>query len=98
MLTGAWLHSFEEDGPGQQVYRPEDYPFPPARGREGFEIGENGRFEYRAIAPADGYLYHEGQWELVEGNVLRVQFDREDLRDLRWEILHLEEGRMVVAE
>ncbi|MFD2081717.1 hypothetical protein SAMN05421678_11776 [Actinopolymorpha cephalotaxi] len=33
-VQGSWTHSFEEDTPGIEVYRPTDtFPFPPARGR-----------------------------------------------------------------
>jgi hypothetical protein len=95
-LTGMWLHSFEEDSAGQKVYRREDYPFPPARGREGFEIRENGTFIYRVIAPADGYLTYEGQWQLVEGYILQVRFEREEISDFSLEILHAEEDKLVV--
>ncbi len=97
-LTGMWVHSYEEDTSGHKVYRPEDYPFPPARGREGFEIRENGVFFHRSIAPADGYLIHEGRWELVEGNILRVRFEAEELRDFSLEIFRLVEDMLVVKE
>ena len=34
-----WTHSREEDSEGIKVYRPNEYNFPPSRGREGFELG-----------------------------------------------------------
>src|SRR5438034_663791 len=37
-----WLHSHEEDADAAKVYRPDDYPFPPARGRMGFELKPDG--------------------------------------------------------
>lgn len=43
-LHGRWQHSFEEDHDGVRVYRPEDYDFPPARGRGGVEFGADGTF------------------------------------------------------
>jgi len=39
-----WTHSREEDRADILVYRPKDYPFPPARGREGLEFRKNGEF------------------------------------------------------
>lgn len=37
-LQRRWLHSHEEDTADVRVYRPAEYPFPPARGRDGFEF------------------------------------------------------------
>ena len=44
----AWLRSPEEETGDVRVYRPEDHPFPPARGREGLTFHSDGRFDYRA--------------------------------------------------
>ena len=39
-----WIHSHEEDTEDKKVYRPSTFEFPPSRGRDGFEIKENGEF------------------------------------------------------
>lgn len=98
ILTGMWIHSFEEDNTRQKVYRPEDYPFPAARGREGFEIRQDGRFIYRVIAPADGYLTYEGEWELRNGRILSVRFEREEIQDFSLSILSATENKLVVEK
>jgi hypothetical protein len=41
-LVGRWLHSYEEDSADALVFRPGDFDFPPARGRDGFELRDDG--------------------------------------------------------
>lgn len=55
----VWLRAPEEEQGSMRVYRPEDHPFPPARGREGLTFHGDGRFEYRA--PGRGGA-EEGTW------------------------------------
>lgn len=63
-LYQHWIHLYEEDDATQQhqAYRPATYTFPPARGRDGFEIKENGVFVAYPIAPTDGNLTIEEKW------------------------------------
>ena len=70
-----WVHSHEEDTKDIRVYRPDDYEFPPSRGRRGFEFREGGEFIYYGIAPVDGSLRSVGSWH-VEGPG-RVRIDLE---------------------
>jgi len=44
----TWLRSHEEETGDVRVYRPEDHPLPPARGREELTFHSDGRFDYRA--------------------------------------------------
>jgi len=69
-----WTHSREEDQGDIRVYRPSDYPFPPARGREGLEFREDGEFIRYQIAPTDGSLAVHGRWSVKDTNVVEVQF------------------------
>ncbi|MCX7701691.1 MAG: hypothetical protein N2039_12515 [Gemmataceae bacterium] len=75
-LFKPWIHSREEDKEGIQVYRPEGYDFPPARGRAGFEIRKGGEFIDRPIAPADGNEEIPGRWEVVSPGKIRVTFPK----------------------
>ncbi len=56
------------------VYRPVDYPFPPARGREGMEFRENGEFVRYQIGPTDRRQLVSGRWTLKEPDVAEVHF------------------------
>ncbi len=61
-LRGRWYHSFEEDHDGIQVYRPETYDFPPARGRGSVEFGPDGRFLDWSPGAADAPESTPGSW------------------------------------
>lgn len=69
-----WTHSREEDVGDTLVYRPSDYPFPPARGREGIEFRENGEFIRYQIGATDRSVAVPGRWSVQETNMVKVQF------------------------
>ena len=48
-----WTHSREEDTDDKKVYRPSTFEFPQSRGRDGFEIKENGEFILHIVGPTD---------------------------------------------
>src|SRR5438067_5415234 len=48
-----WIHSHEEDKGDVKVYRPSTFNFPLSRGRDGFEIMQNGTFIMYSIGKAD---------------------------------------------
>jgi hypothetical protein len=68
-----WTHSREEDQGDTIVYRPSDYPFPPARGREGLEFRQNGEFIRYQIGATDRSLADSGRWSVQNTNVVEVQ-------------------------
>jgi len=74
LMFGRWMHSFEEDHGGVAVYRPADFPFPPARGRRELELRPDGTLVYGAIGRGDAPEHHDGGWQptaagSVEGTV-----------------------------
>lgn len=71
-LHGRWMHSFEEDHDGITVYRPADFPFPPARGRDGIEFGADGSFIDWRIGRGDANEARPGRWEPAHGDAVRV--------------------------
>ncbi|MEU4212387.1 hypothetical protein AB0F13_20705 [Streptomyces sp. NPDC026206] len=90
-LFQSWVHSFEEDADGAAVYRPADYPFPPARGRRGLEFARDGTFIDHPIGRGDAPDTVPGHWQLAEGRLLTVSFPAAERPDRRWEILHCDE-------
>jgi hypothetical protein len=72
-LWQHWVHSFEDDGPGFRAYRPRSYAFPPARGREGFQLDRDGRYVQYAIARGDGNAQSVGTWKRVAPDTLEVK-------------------------
>lgn len=71
-LFQTWLHSHEEDTPEYRVYRPSSYPFPPSRGRTGFELRPGGQFARIDIAPTDGSRTVQGQWQALAPDQIRL--------------------------
>jgi hypothetical protein len=61
-LFKHWINSFEESTDEAEVYRPRGFQFPPAFGRRGLEIREDGDFILHAVGPADGTIAIPGHW------------------------------------
>jgi hypothetical protein len=88
-LAQTWRHSQEEDQGAVQVYRPASYPFPPARGREGYTFAPGGQLTKLAIAPTDGTLPLPGHWRWASARTLHLKFDDPSQQDSRLEVLEL---------
>ena len=71
-LAGQWVHSHEEDRPGQTVYRPASYPFPPSRGRGGFDLNPDGTLALFGPGPTDQTVEKPGRWTLTPGDKLTL--------------------------
>lgn len=74
-LFQHWIHSFEDDTDSYKAYRPAAYAFPPARGREGFELKKDGSFTFYAIAPTDGSQAITGAWTLKGKHTLDIKLN-----------------------
>jgi len=75
-----WIHSHEEDTEEFLVYRPSGYSFPPARGRQAFEIKKDGTFIRYDIAAAEGARKRSGCWKAEARDRIRVEFRGEEPR------------------
>ncbi len=64
LFNTQWLHSHEEDRPGETVFRPADYPLPPSRGRAGFELKQDGTLVRTQPGPTDRRATQTGTWSL----------------------------------
>jgi hypothetical protein len=53
LLYRHWVHAREEDRTGVRVFRPDDYPLPPARGRDGIEFRPDGTARAYGPGPVD---------------------------------------------
>jgi len=89
-LFRHWVHSREEDAGGEEVYRPEDFAFPPAFGRDGFELREDGTFIQDEIGPADGIVQVPGRWTLRGRNRIAVAFRDPEQEDYAFELVAVE--------
>jgi hypothetical protein len=70
LLCKRWLHSHEEDTAGEMIFRPASFKFPPARGRDGFELRSDQSMIEIRIGPTDRVEESPGKWKLEHGNQL----------------------------
>lgn len=91
-LFQRWGHSFEEDSEDVRVYRPADYTFPPARGRDGLEFRPDGSLVDWAIAPGDGSQPRAGSWHVDEDG--HVHLTVADQAQRRVDVLRLTSDRL----
>lgn len=61
-LVGLWGHSHEEDRGGVEVYRPEGFAFPLARGREWIELRADGTAAFFGAGADDRAVQSAGRW------------------------------------
>jgi hypothetical protein len=71
-LFRRWGHSFEEDHDDVRVYRPAEYDFPRARGRDGIEFRPDGSYIDWVVGPGDAREPQGGRWRLEGDGRIRV--------------------------
>lgn len=71
-LLGTWIHSHEENRDEVQVFRPEEYPFPPSRGRTSFTLHADGSALTGQPGPDDRGVDAGGTWTF-DGSVLSIR-------------------------
>ena len=67
-LLRHWVHSHEEDHEGVTVFRPADFPFPPSRGRRGFELRARGAAALSPVGATDRIETAPGKWNSREAS------------------------------
>ncbi len=89
----AWVHVFEEDAAGQEVYRPEDSAIPLSRRpRERMQLRPDGSASIYLPGPDDRFIEQQASW-VEEGGETVIR-----LRDGRTELLVVERSssRLVI--
>jgi hypothetical protein len=71
-LFRRWGHSFEEDHDDVRVYRPAEFDFPRARGRDGIEFRPDGSYIDWVVGPGDAREPQGGRWQLEGDGRIRV--------------------------
>jgi hypothetical protein len=72
-LVRTWVHSHEEDTPGEMVFRPDSYPMPPSRGRNSFQLAPNGELRSSRPGPDDRGMSSYGTWSLDQPGTLTLR-------------------------
>lgn len=94
-ICGLWLHSHEEDTTDTVIYRHPDFPFPPSRGRYGFELTGDGRLREFGPSPTDTPAAAEGNWEMPSPGELHLDGPHGHRRLL---IVSAEPGKLIVRK
>jgi hypothetical protein len=72
-LAKDWVHSYEEDAAGVQVFRTAGFAFPPSRGRDGLGLHLDGTLQRSGAGPTDrSSAGRVGTWTL-DGSHLTLQ-------------------------
>jgi hypothetical protein len=71
-LFRRWVRSHEEDAGDIEVFRPQGFDFPPARGRPELEINEDGTLTAYQIGPGDGLEPVKGTWTATTASSLEL--------------------------
>lgn len=81
-LEGHWIHSHEEDGEEEMVFRPATHPLPPARGRTSFDLRPDGSYLERSPGPVDVPEESAGSWSFDRGRLVLSPADNRPGRTL----------------
>jgi hypothetical protein len=98
LLCQRWLHSHEEDTAEQMVFRPASFKFPPARGRDGFELRSDQSMIEIRIGPTDRVEEISGTWKIEGGNQLLFYEQTSPSPTRRIQIILAEEDRLVTKK
>ncbi|HYP27295.1 MAG TPA: hypothetical protein VE262_11305 [Blastocatellia bacterium] len=96
-LLRRWVHSWEEDTGGGQVFRPEGYEFQLSRRpRESFELKPDGTLILGWPSPSDRLDESRGRWEITEGDKLLFYSGSKARPEKKLSIKSLSDDRLVV--
>ncbi len=93
-----WIHSYEEDTKEAKVFRPSHHKFPPARGRFGFEVKEDGEFVQYGIGPADRPAKVSGHWKAEGKDKIIVYLENKDVPSYTINIISCTEDILMIKK
>jgi hypothetical protein len=96
IIGRKWLHSHEEDGAVESVFRPSTYNFPRSRGRTGFELMQDGTAVVHGPGPNDAPQQVPAKWTLGGENELCLHLPSQETR--KYQVLSAEPDRLVVKK
>jgi hypothetical protein len=95
-LTQTWVHSHEEDSPGEMIFRPGSYPMPPSRGRRSFQLLQDGQLRSAGPGPDDRIVPSQGTWSMSQPDVLTMKSAGGATSTMK--ILSVENDKLVVKK
>ena len=94
-VVGSWVHVHEEDTGDEMVFRPADSSLPPARGRMGLELREDGTFAEAGLGARDIPEEAVGSW-VLEGQTITLSEGATQGVPREMEVVSAEKDRLVV--
>jgi hypothetical protein len=73
LLLYTWMHSYEEDTAEKMIFRKDNHPLPPSRGRVGYSFNSDGSVIKIAPDPVDRLLKIKGKWTIDHVNQIKIQ-------------------------
>jgi hypothetical protein len=98
ILSQKWVHSHEEDTPGETVFRPASYAFPRSRGRKSFQLDPHGKLLTFGMGADDRIVEGEGRWQLDAANNLTLQPKATGSVQSVMHILQVEPDKLIVKK
>jgi hypothetical protein len=98
LLHRFWVHSHEEDTDTEMIFRPDDYKFPPSRGRRGFQLNVDGSLVQTGPGPTDRPEAQTGRWELTQDGDLILHSELSSGRTQSLRIASIEKDRLVIQK
>jgi hypothetical protein len=96
-LYKHWIHSYEEDTKDKKVYRQSMFEFPPSRGRDAFEIKDNGEFILYITGPTDRAEKIFGKFT-IESNKLHIELTSKIQKSYFMTILYCDENKLIIQK
>ncbi len=96
-INNVWVHSYEEDGGNKSVYRTNSYDFPPSRGRDGFNIKQNGEIIFKTIGETDTPQLMSGNFKIINQNNLHIEFKNSSMSRVM-KIISCEKDLLVIEK
>jgi hypothetical protein len=95
-LAQTWVHSHEEDTPGEMVFRPKSHVLPPSRGRKSFQLAPGGQLLSSGPAPDDRTTSSPGAWSLDQSDVLKFKLATGGTTELK--ILSVSPDKLIIKK
>jgi hypothetical protein len=93
----VWLHSYEQDREGTQVFRPRSFPFPRTRGpRDGILLRKDGTFVRYGMGRDDAGSSERGIWRWIDKGTFELKYSSEKGGRLIFNILSCTADQLVV--
>ena len=94
-VVGRWVHAHEEDTEDEMVFRPADSALPPARGRMGLDLREDGTFAEAGLGARDIPEEAVGSW-VLEGQTITLSEGATQGVPREMEVVSAEKDKLVV--